>query len=130
MASKASQTMKRASAIVGSGGLAVLVKDHGIGGLFYAFFEVAIAMVYSLGDTFLAPFMALYSGVAGFVDRTILAGLEIIDAGGQTSAQAVTEWGIVAYIVGIAVFLGGFALVVWFVRRSEWRPWNVFTGRR
>lgn len=96
--------------------------------MLYAIFEVAIGMVYSLGDTVLAPFMAFYEGVAGFVDRTITSGLDIIDAGGAASAQSVAEWGIFAYVVGIAIFLVGMALVVLFLRQTEWRPWHIITG--
>lgn len=129
MASDASSTMRTAAGIVGSGGLAALVTEYGIGGIFYAFFEVIIGMIYNLGDTILAPFIAFYEGIAGFVDRTILAGLDIIDAGGQTSAGAVAEWGIFAYVVGIAVFMVGMAVVVLFLRRTEWRPWNIIVGR-
>jgi len=107
----------------------VLVKDYGVGGLFYAVFEVLIGFVYDLGDTFLAPFMALYGGVATFVEETILSGLQIIDAGGATSAEAVEGFGILGYAVGIAAFVAGLAIVVWLLRRSEWRPWNIITGR-
>jgi hypothetical protein len=128
--SKAGKTMMQAAGIVGSGGLGLLVKDYGIGGLFYAIFEVLIGLVYSLGDTILAPFLALYGGVATFVEQTILSGLQIIDAGGATSAEAVTSWGILGYAAGIAAFLAGLVLVVALLRRSEWRPWNVITGRR
>lgn len=129
MASDASSTMRTAAGIVGSGGLAGLVVEHGVGGTIYAFFEVLIGMIYNLGDTFLAPFIAMYDGIATFVDTTIMSGLEIIDAGGSTSAGAVTEWGIFAWIVGIGVFMVGAALVVLFLRQSEWRPWNIIAGR-
>lgn len=128
--SNASGTMRRAAGIVGSGGLAALVVEHGIGGLFYAFFEVLIGMLYNMGDTFLAPFMALYDGVARFVNMTITSGLQIIEAGGAESARAIQGWGIIGYAAGIAAFLAGLALIVLLLRRSEWRPWNIITGMR
>lgn len=131
----ANQTMRRASGIVASGGLGALVVEYGVGGTFYAVFEVFIAMIYNLGDNFLAPFMALYGGVADFVNATIVSGIRIIQAGGRNSAESITtgywaQLGPLTYALGIVSFLLGLYVVIWFMRRSEWRPWNIITGLR
>ncbi len=127
--------MRRASGIVASGGLGALIVEHGIGGTFYALFEIIIAGMYSFGDALLAPFRSLYTGVSQFVEITILSGLRIIEAGANNAARSITtgywaQLGPLTYALGIASFIAGLAIVVWFLRRTEWRPWHVLTGIR
>lgn len=112
------------------------VAEHGIGGLIYAWFYQATNIVLNFGAMILAPFQAIAQGVAGFISSTFGITGFIVEESGKETAMSITgdgAWAIFGpgtFTIGVAASVGGIAVLLLFVRRTDWRPWKLLMGGR
>lgn len=110
-----------------SGSLQQFVEEAGVAGILYAVFLQIINAINTAGETIMAPWRALASGLGSLVSTVFGAPLSIIGAGGETAASSFTEglaaWlGPLAFPAAIASFMLGVYVFMWFAGRIGFSP--------
>lgn len=146
----ARNTMKIAAIIVGGGatgskipdyvgstniGLDGLIKEYGIGGVFYQLFNSFIAAIDGAATVFLAPFRAFGKGLGELVEAIVTAPISIVVAGAENAAYSLrygsySDIGPGTFAVAVAAVMLGLLVFTKAMRQFELRPWKLFRGLR
>ena len=79
-----------------------------------------INLIQSAFNLVVTPIDLLVGASSSFVEAVLIEPLGIVETGAQTSADALAaQFGIFGFIVGIAVLLGGFYLIIQYLERRE-----------
>ena len=132
---EARRTAKQAAGIVSTVGLAGLVKQYGIGGVFYQLFLSIIGAIDSAGTLFLAPFRAFGRGLGELVEAIVESPISIIEQSADYTAFSITYgewgfWGPLTFGVGVLSVMIGLWVFTKTIRRIELSPLRLFRGLR
>lgn len=110
-----------------AGSLQQFVEEVGVAGILYALFLQIIGMIGAAGDTIMAPWRALATGLQDLVATVFGAPLSIIGAGATTTSTSYTAglaaWlGPLAFPAAIASFMLGVYVFMWFIGRIGFSP--------
>lgn len=79
-----------------------------------------VNLIQSVFNLVVAPLDAIAVATGAFVDATVIEPLGIISTTAEASARSIaSQFGPFAFIVGMAVLLGGFWLMTQYLRQSE-----------
>lgn len=110
-----------------AGSLQQFVEEAGVAAILYALFLQIVAAISAAGDTIMAPWRALATGLQDLVATVFGAPLSIIGAGAGTTATSYTSglaaWlGPLAFPAAIASFMLGVYVFMWFISRIGFSP--------
>ena len=89
-------------------------------GTIVSVFTEGVNLIQSVGNLVVTPIDAAADATVATIDATILEPLAIVIAGAQASATSIGEqFGVFAFIIGLAVLLGGFLLIIQFLEEDE-----------
>jgi hypothetical protein len=89
-------------------------------GTLVSVFTGGIDLIQSAFSLVVTPIDLLIDASGSFVQAVFIEPLGIVETGAQTSADALAaQFGIFGFIVGIAVLLGGFYLIIQYLERRE-----------
>lgn len=118
--SDAESTLKTGAGIASASGLVVLIRDYLIGGPIYAGAIEIVDAIQGFGTNLVGVFSAWFQGLADVIG-SIFRG-DIIDTGAEISMGSLGEFGILGFVVAIAVTFGGMWIGMLILRRYDWSP--------
>ena len=89
-------------------------------GTLVSVFTGGVNLIQSIFNLIVSPIDATTEATIATIDATIIEPLGIIIAGAQASATSVSEqFGLFAFLVGLAIVLGGFWLIIQYLEQPE-----------
>jgi hypothetical protein len=89
-------------------------------GTLVSVFTEGVNLIQSIGNLVVSPIDATAEATIATIDATITEPLAIVISGAQASAAAIADqFGVFAFIVGIAVLLAGFWIIIQFLEEDE-----------
>lgn len=95
------------------------VARNGLGGYLLALATSAISGTQQIFDLLILPLEMLMSVGREAVDGLILAQIGVVEAGAQTTASELGAFGFLAQPAGVALTLGTFLIIAYYLRREE-----------
>lgn len=113
------EIMDRADDGIADSGFSVWVRNTAIGGTLLAFVYALQNAILAFGETFMAPFRAIASGLSRMLEGTFFATITIVDAGAEATATsfldgAAAALGPAAFPVAILSVVAG----IWILSRG------------
>lgn len=89
-------------------------------GTLVSVFTGGVNLIQSIVGLITAPIDATGEATIATIEATVIEPLQIVISGAQASAASIeSQFGVFAFIVGLAILLGGFLLIIQFLQEDE-----------
>ena len=102
----------------GSGSVGALLLGV-ISGTIYSVFQGGINIIQSIIGFITTPIDEAGDATAATIEATITEPLSIVIAGAGVSADSLSQFGFLGFVIGVVVLLAGFFVIIQFLEQSE-----------
>lgn len=102
----------------GGGSVGALVLGV-ISGTIYSVFQGGINIIQSIIGFITTPIDQAGQATAATIEATVTAPLRIVISGADVSAESLTQFGFLGFVVGVVVLLAGYFVIIQFLEQSE-----------